>query len=888
MIYEDGSDGDTDPWFIHPAGSAGTLANTVDADPAHGPVISLTTDLTTRMVFYAPVTNPWDLPNYPVLQWDAKYQNKVNILVMLRTDNLAINNGLLYLSYATDNVPGWRGNIFYYRLDPGVADGAWHTFTRNVQQDVTAFSPATTVLNIEYFSVYGSGSLDNLMLRTVASLPAPLATISGMVTDGAGAPLALASVSIGDAINTLTDGNGNYALPGLTPGDYALTVRKQLYVFPPLTVTMPGDGSNVVQNVVGTPSPTPETIVYEDGADGNTDPWSISPAGTTSVLANVVDDPVHGSVISLTADAPTTRAVFYAPPENPWALSTHPVLQWDFRYQGRANFLVMLETDNLALNNGLLYLSYATDDVPGWRGNIFYYQLDPGLADDSWQTITRNLQQDVTAFAPGTRVLNVLYFSSYGTGRIDNLQLRQNVPLATVTGTVTDEQNLPLADVIVSTSLSVGTVTDAAGQFALPGLPPGTHGLMLAKSGYLFPWTSVDVDNAGTDTTLPTVVVGAPPRATPVIILTATAPDTLQLIVDPATNAANVTYVIYDADTDSYRQGDGSWGASASRGQFTLADLGGAAGLTLPTPPLGFTPNSRHTLTVSAVNVDGSLVDSASAARFTLAAVPGDLTASASGAQVTLNWSGTATEYVVENVTSGATSVWAAGTTFTSGILPCSGTYQFRVKGRNGDAVETAYSAAAETSLPACGGGGNNQVASGGTIPPSEVTVSPAAPAVVAPAETAAVSGGPAISATRITATPGATSALAGGQVLGVRITGLDALISTTKFRERSTQVRELQTELKRLGYFPRWVRSTGYYWVITRRAVETYQASLLSLAELAAETKPGERGPKVERLQRLLREQGYYPRNWQTSGYYGYITDRAVKQYHQSRLATP
>ena len=65
-----------------------------------------------------------------------------------------------------------------------------------------------------------------------------------------------------------------------------------------------------------------------------------------------------------------------------------------------------------------------------------------------------------------------------------------------------------------------------------------------------------------------------------------------------------------------------------------------------------------------------------------------------------------------------------------------------------------------------------------------------------------------------------------GGKVLGEKIELVDTLIAKTKFRQRHADVKALQDELKRLGFFPKRVRSTGYYWTITRASVAKYLAS--------------------------------------------------------------
>lgn len=64
------------------------------------------------------------------------------------------------------------------------------------------------------------------------------------------------------------------------------------------------------------------------------------------------------------------------------------------------------------------------------------------------------------------------------------------------------------------------------------------------------------------------------------------------------------------------------------------------------------------------------------------------------------------------------------------------------------------------------------------------------------------------------------------GQVLGVKISRVDDLISQLKLGKSGALVVELQNELKKLGFFPKSVKSTGYYGPITQTAVKKYLAS--------------------------------------------------------------
>lgn len=71
-----------------------------------------------------------------------------------------------------------------------------------------------------------------------------------------------------------------------------------------------------------------------------------------------------------------------------------------------------------------------------------------------------------------------------------------------------------------------------------------------------------------------------------------------------------------------------------------------------------------------------------------------------------------------------------------------------------------------------------------------------------------------------------ATIKLTTGQVLGVKITHLDELITKLKYRQNGKQVNELQNELKKRGFFSKRFRTTNYYGPLTVAAVKKYKAS--------------------------------------------------------------
>lgn len=136
-----------------------------------------------------------------------------------------------------------------------------------------------------------------------------------------------------------------------------------------------------------------------------------------------------------------------------------------------------------------------------------------------------------------------------------------------------------------------------------------------------------------------------------------------------------------------------------------------------------------------------------------------------------------------------------------------------------------------------------------------------------------------------------------GAQVLGVKTTLIDELIASTKFGDRNDDVKLLQSELQKLGFYPKLWLVTGYYGPMTKTSVGKYLESkkmdvgqvlgvkINIIDELIAKTKFGERSENVSTLQGELKKAGFYPRLWRVTGYYGPVTKTSVEKYLTSQV---
>lgn len=143
------------------------------------------------------------------------------------------------------------------------------------------------------------------------------------------------------------------------------------------------------------------------------------------------------------------------------------------------------------------------------------------------------------------------------------------------------------------------------------------------------------------------------------------------------------------------------------------------------------------------------------------------------------------------------------------------------------------------------------------------------------------------------------TSTISTGKVLGEKISLLDGLIAKLKFGQKSKEVKQMQTELQKVGYFSKYFKPTTYYGTLTRTAVNKYMKDKnkpvvvvpkvvvpqnLDLDGLVAKLKLGNRSEEVKQLQRALLALKFYPKTYLITGYYGPVTKTAVQKYLASK----
>ena len=120
------------------------------------------------------------------------------------------------------------------------------------------------------------------------------------------------------------------------------------------------------------------------------------------------------------------------------------------------------------------------------------------------------------------------------------------------------------------------------------------------------------------------------------------------------------------------------------------------------------TPNTSYSFRATSRNGDGIETGyGPSASKYTRANLPGkasfsNVTRTSIRANWTVNGNPSGTQYLCQNVTTGASSGWITGTSWNSDNLGCGISYSFRVKAKNQEGVETGWASLGSEPTPKC------------------------------------------------------------------------------------------------------------------------------------------------------------------------------------------
>lgn len=164
-VYENASDGNTNGWHIYDKWPSGAKVENI-SDTQRGKVIKITGTTSNGVSLLG-----WKDTN-SLIQWKMKASEWNIFYVAAMT-----TNGFRYLSYTPRGHDKGRdpyNQSHKIRLGIGskMKDGKWHTFTRNIQADITKHEPGNQLKYIQGIKVRGAGSYDDIKTIPLTT-PAP-------------------------------------------------------------------------------------------------------------------------------------------------------------------------------------------------------------------------------------------------------------------------------------------------------------------------------------------------------------------------------------------------------------------------------------------------------------------------------------------------------------------------------------------------------------------------------------------------------------------------------------------------------------------------------------------------------------------------------------------
>ncbi len=180
-VYEDAEDGNIDRWRVYGDGGTASISNVNDVDVGSSVIfLGGLAKENTYVLGEATGVGAWQNTVDTTLEWKMQVNGDYDIYVALET-----TNGIKYIQYEPNNDNKVSTSDLYVRVGLGVTsmDGTWHTFTRNLVDDLHSVTSEsnTTILSVNAFRVKGHGKIDDVVMKGNTQT-VPVVTLIGAST----------------------------------------------------------------------------------------------------------------------------------------------------------------------------------------------------------------------------------------------------------------------------------------------------------------------------------------------------------------------------------------------------------------------------------------------------------------------------------------------------------------------------------------------------------------------------------------------------------------------------------------------------------------------------------------------------------------------------------
>ncbi|MDY6949963.1 MAG: fibronectin type III domain-containing protein [Thermodesulfobacteriota bacterium] len=163
-VYEDAEDETVTGWYVCDDDPQGMEITNVFDEARQSRVIELSgSGWDNCAALRGPDKIGWHNTGQFVIQWSFSYAERFTVYIEVET-----SAGLRYLYYTpvnSDHLGDSR--LLHHGLGAHVTDGRWRTFARDLQADLHEAQPGTSIIQVNGFSIRGSGRLDDIMLHDI-------------------------------------------------------------------------------------------------------------------------------------------------------------------------------------------------------------------------------------------------------------------------------------------------------------------------------------------------------------------------------------------------------------------------------------------------------------------------------------------------------------------------------------------------------------------------------------------------------------------------------------------------------------------------------------------------------------------------------------------------
>ena len=345
----------------------------------------------------------WNNSTESILSWDGKFSSDFRVAITVQTED-----GVRYLRYMIgDSEPDINGAFITHYLSADHIDGNWHTIERDLVADLAAIEPDNVLLEVDNFIVRGSGRLDNIELKGPLDEP----NLSQLVRGYTGN--VVSNRYFYDSLNRVqfsVDANGYISESIYDANSNVIETKQYDFTLAEADITS-----------------------YLNAAD-NIDNFSIYDNSPPANISSFFDSEKQTNVIQLAGAATANGYELTGASGASWNNSSQFNLSVDLKYNENLAIAISVDT-----NQGHRWIKYAIgESAPTISGSSITHYVSADLINGNWQTLQRNLVEDLQALEPDNQIIDINSFRIRGSGLIDNVQLSKPLDTAAVAQKVID------------------------------------------------------------------------------------------------------------------------------------------------------------------------------------------------------------------------------------------------------------------------------------------------------------------------------------------------------------------------------------------------------------------------------------------------------------------